>query len=129
MTTILTGTPLEFTNNETGDQLTTSRVILDEDQPPYAIAVRYQPAMQSWLCSVASSGTAGTRFVTDRPLRAKGDVLANIVTEGRPRGALVMVTRDGLDPTRETWTEGGRLVYFPQGIESVTDIPEEESAA
>ena len=120
MTDISGGRVLLFTRDEQGDQITTSRVILDEDSSPYAIAVRWAPVMEDWLCTVSSSGVDGVIYVRDRPLRHLVDVLENVVVTGRPRGALVMVTTTGLEPTRDSWIEGAVIRYFPDGIDAAT---------
>ena len=117
--TVLAGIQIPFTVNERGDQITTSRLQLDDGAPPVSIACRYQPSMGRWLTTVSS--TDGTVFVSDRGLEHQEDVLDNIVTTGRPRGAIVCLTSDGLAPTRTVWTDGGQLVYFPDGITQLWD--------
>lgn len=113
----ITRRPIDFVLNETGDQLVTSRIVLDEGQPPVSIAVRYQSVMEGWTCTVTQSD--GTVLISDALLNHLEGVFSNVVAPMRPAGDIVPITRDGSDPGRDAWTRGGRLYYVTAGLDDL----------
>lgn len=114
MSVTLAGQVLEFVSNEKGDDISTGPTVLDSDKPPFFLRVRWMPVMEVWVMTVVAQG--GVAIVSDVPVLYQEDVMANVVSSDRPAGAIVAITRDKLDPGRDAWTTGGRLVYFPEGL-------------
>lgn len=101
-----------------GDAVSTQRVILDADGPPYSITARYWPVVEGWLFTVSTSTASGvTRLITDFLANAGEDLFANIVTPNRPQGYLYVYNRNGTaDPdSADSFREGIELHYLPPG--------------
>lgn len=109
--------PIDFVRNDAGDQITTSRIVLDAGDLPVQLAARYRPVLEGWTCTVIR--TDGTVVVSDALLNFLEDVFSNVVKESRPTGSIVPVTRDRTDPGRDAWTTGGRLYYVPGGVDDL----------
>lgn len=103
-----------------GDRLTTI-TRLDDDAPPFFIALWWRPTMASWLVDVATS--TGAPIVTGTWLRDRTDCLLGIATPGRPRGAIISYDPNGGgdEPTLDSFTTGGAALYYlPDGFEPTT---------
>ncbi len=119
MTTITPARRLDFARSP-GDRLTTS-VRLDNDAPPFFVALWWRPQMRSWLIDLATA--TGAPIVTSAWLRDRTDCLLGIATPGRPRGAIISYDPNGggIEPTLESYTTGGASVYYlPGGFDPTT---------
>lgn len=114
----ISGQPLLFVENEEGDDISAT-VRLDADRPADLLRVRWMPAMAAWVGSLTTQD--GTVVVSNAVLNHLEGWLSNIVSPSRPRGDIVTLTRDGLDPGRDAWTMGGRLLYVPDGLGAIVD--------
>jgi hypothetical protein len=101
-----------------GDRLFAPRITLDENRPPFGLAMWWRPQAELWLLDVTRAD--GSPVVLGAVLRDRTDALLGVSTPGRPLGAVVPYAQRPGPLTLDGFTRGSSsLLYLPDGFDPV----------